>query len=172
MLYSRTQIIITTVLSRKLELLMCVIVIWLNYKCVRSWYRVNSTKGRGLRETKTLIYSVPIFFVFPLQNYNGKKRLFCKFSWRTSLDMYVILQTGITLFNILVPICNCTKTPFDFELRKFWTSAKWVYSVSNNATFLVIGPGHGLCYKINRTSQIIIGWISLCHGHYHGCLIY
>ena len=61
MLDSRTQVIITTILSRKLELLLRVIVISFNYKCIRLWYRVNPTKGRGLHETKTLIYSGPIF---------------------------------------------------------------------------------------------------------------
>lgn len=111
-------------------------------------------------------YIVVLFFVIPVQDYNGKKRLFCKFTWRTSLDMYVILQTGMTLFSPLVSICNGTKTPFDFELRKFWTYDVWVYSVSNNETFSVIEPGYGSCYKIKRISQAIIGWISLCHRHW------
>jgi len=76
---SRTRVIITAVLSRKLELLLCVNVISFNYKCVRSWYRVNSTEGRGLHETKTW-YIVVLFFVIPVKNYNRKKLLFCKFT--------------------------------------------------------------------------------------------
>ena len=107
---------------------------------------------------------VQFFFIIPVHNYNGKKPLFCKFTWRTLLEMYVILQTGKTLSSPLVRFVMVKKR-FWFWVENFELATDEFIVCLNNATFPVIGPGHGSCYKIKRTSQIIIGWISLCHGH-------